>query len=232
MIIYLHVCVCVCVPPQTAQGRAQGLRKMILYLHTHVCVCDCISSADSARGSAGARQPSAAKATASDLADDEKAWQHTVHSVHTLHTDVDERGDGLLRPELQQPGVYGVVLGAGAPAQGMQGRAAMLELSLPQMPSASSTLLHTQRFSPQPATTWKTGEKERKARHNSAIPAWPAQASELRRGVNDTWNSFQCANKGRLVSAAEWKDARARLWAEHDEWIGGISEVSSCADRD
>jgi|NorSeaMetagenome_1021524.scaffolds.fasta_scaffold238546_2 hypothetical protein len=40
--------------------------------------------------------------------------------------------------------------------------------------------------------------------------------------------------QGRLVSAVEWKDAPARLpvWAEHDEWIDGISEVSSCADRD
>eukprot|EP00802_Teleaulax_amphioxeia_P017213 Tamp_17361.p1 GENE.Tamp_17361~~Tamp_17361.p1 ORF type:complete len:354 (+),score=65.51 Tamp_17361:1-1062(+) len=89
----------------------------------------------------------------------------------------------------------------------------------------------SQRYSPLSATR-KTGEKPQKARRNSAIPSWPAQASELRRGVNDTWNSFQCANKGRSVSTAEWKDARARLWAEHDEWIGGISEVSSCADRD
>ncbi len=86
----------------------------------------------------------------------------------------------------------------------------------------------SQRYSPMSATR-KTGEKPQKARHNSAIPAWPAQASELRRGVNDTWNSFQCANKGRSVSTAEWKEARVRLWAKYDEWVGGISEVSSCA---
>ena len=48
------------------------------------------------------------------------------------------------------------------------------------------------------------------------IPVWPAHASELCRGVNDCWNSFQRAHKGRSVSTAEWKAARAQLWAEYD----------------
>jgi hypothetical protein len=48
------------------------------------------------------------------------------------------------------------------------------------------------------------------------IPMWPVSASELSRGVNDTWNSFQRANKGRSVTTAEWKAARSKLWAEHD----------------
>jgi hypothetical protein len=44
---------------------------------------------------------------------------------------------------------------------------------------------------------------------------WPSHARELVRGVNDTWNSFQCANKGRSVTTAEWKSAQLLLWEEH-----------------
>ncbi len=45
---------------------------------------------------------------------------------------------------------------------------------------------------------------------------WPENAAELCRGVNDCWNSFQRAHKGRSVSTAEWRVARAELWAEYD----------------
>jgi hypothetical protein len=55
------------------------------------------------------------------------------------------------------------------------------------------------------------------AKSKRPIPMWPASAKQLCRGVNDTWNSFQRANKGRSVTTAEWKAARSKLWAEHDE---------------
>ena len=48
------------------------------------------------------------------------------------------------------------------------------------------------------------------------IPLWPGHPAKLAKGVNDTWNSFQRANKGRSVTTAEWKAARAQLWTEHD----------------
>jgi hypothetical protein len=83
-----------------------------------------------------------------------------------------------------------------------------------------------QRYSPLSAKTSSSSDKPQKR----PIPRWPGHASELRIGVNDTWNSFQCANKGRSVSTAEWKAARAQLWAEHEEWTGSISEVSSHSD--
>jgi hypothetical protein len=62
---------------------------------------------------------------------------------------------------------------------------------------------------------WPLGAKLN-AKQKRPIPVWPAHASELCRGVNDCWNSFQRAHKGRSVSTAEWKAARAQLWAEYD----------------
>jgi hypothetical protein len=50
--------------------------------------------------------------------------------------------------------------------------------------------------------------------NSSTRPTWPANKSELRDGVNDTWNVFQSANKGRSVTPAEWKSARMELLAE------------------
>jgi hypothetical protein len=47
------------------------------------------------------------------------------------------------------------------------------------------------------------------------VVVWPSHAPELVRGVNDTWNSFQCASKGRNVTTAEWKAAQLLLWEEH-----------------
>jgi hypothetical protein len=44
-----------------------------------------------------------------------------------------------------------------------------------------------------------------------SLPVWPKDASELRVGVNDTWNTFQRAKKGRKVSSMEWDQARMRL---------------------
>jgi hypothetical protein len=49
---------------------------------------------------------------------------------------------------------------------------------------------------------------------------WPSHPLELGRGVNDTWNSFQRANKGRSVTTAEWKAAQLVLWAEHEKMAG------------
>ena len=37
----------------------------------------------------------------------------------------------------------------------------------------------------------------------------------LRKGVNDSWNSFQAANRGKQVSVAKWKAKRQQL---HDRW--------------
>lgn len=54
------------------------------------------------------------------------------------------------------------------------------------------------------------------AKSKRPIPMWPAHASELVRGVNDTWNSFQRANKGRSVTTAEWKAVRTKVWGEYD----------------
>jgi hypothetical protein len=59
----------------------------------------------------------------------------------------------------------------------------------------------------------------------SGIPTWPGDTSELRVGVNDTWNAFQYANKGRSVSTAEWKTARAKLLAESN----GAGSSGSCS---
>lgn len=52
---------------------------------------------------------------------------------------------------------------------------------------------------------------------------------ELCRGVNDTWNSYQRANKGRTVTTAEWKSARSLLWSEHEKIMSSAesSPVSS-----
>ena len=44
---------------------------------------------------------------------------------------------------------------------------------------------------------------------------WPVSAYMLRKGVNDSWNSFQAANRGKQVSVAEWKAKRQQL---HDRW--------------
>mmetsp|Transcript_13356 Transcript_13356/g.30749 ORF Transcript_13356/g.30749 Transcript_13356/m.30749 type:complete len:136 (-) Transcript_13356:145-552(-) len=49
------------------------------------------------------------------------------------------------------------------------------------------------------------------------IQPWPKDPLELLRGVNDTWNCFQRANKGRAVTAAEWREARRFLWLEYDK---------------
>ena len=47
-----------------------------------------------------------------------------------------------------------------------------------------------------------------------SLPVWPKDAWELRVGVNDTWNAFQRANKGRKVSSMEWYQARMKLWEQ------------------
>lgn len=57
------------------------------------------------------------------------------------------------------------------------------------------------------------------------VANWPEHALELCRGVNDTWNSYQRANKGRTVTTAEWKSARAVLWSAFDRLTGSVSSV-------
>lgn len=58
------------------------------------------------------------------------------------------------------------------------------------------------------------------------VAIWPAHPLELCRGVNDTWNSYQRANKGRTVTTAEWKSARSLLWSEHEQMLSS-ADVSS-----
>jgi hypothetical protein len=59
------------------------------------------------------------------------------------------------------------------------------------------------------------GKAKRNVRQHKAgtIATWPSHASQLCKGVNDTWNSFQRLHKGRSVTSAEWKAARALLWS-------------------
>ena len=58
------------------------------------------------------------------------------------------------------------------------------------------------------------------------VANWPEHPLELCRGVNDTWNSYQRANKGRTATTAEWKSARAMLWSAFDRLTGsGLSSV-------
>jgi hypothetical protein len=58
------------------------------------------------------------------------------------------------------------------------------------------------------------------------VGIWPENARSLVPGFNDSWNSFQKFNKGRLVSTADWRLARAALRKAHEEFVatGGLAE--------
>jgi len=58
------------------------------------------------------------------------------------------------------------------------------------------------------------------------VAMWPEHSQELCRGVNDTWNSYQRAHKGRTVTTAEWKSARSSLWIEQEKMLHSV-DVSS-----
>lgn len=47
---------------------------------------------------------------------------------------------------------------------------------------------------------------KKRARGNS-LPEWPQSATEVCAGVNDTWNVFQSANRGRQVTVADYNAA-------------------------
>lgn len=53
---------------------------------------------------------------------------------------------------------------------------------------------------------------------------WPQHARYLVPGVNDTWNSFQKFNRGRVVRADEWRVAKNALHADFAAYLakGGI----------
>jgi hypothetical protein len=53
--------------------------------------------------------------------------------------------------------------------------------------------------------------REKAKRVSDVNAPWPSHPLEVRSGINDTWNSFQCANKGRSVTTAEWKAAQLLL---------------------
>jgi hypothetical protein len=55
---------------------------------------------------------------------------------------------------------------------------------------------------------------------------WPAEAKLLIPGINDTWNDFQKARKGRLFTPSDWKLAREALRKEFNEHVmsGGVAE--------
>ena len=61
---------------------------------------------------------------------------------------------------------------------------------------------------------------------------WPEHPRELIFGVNDCWNNYQKLCKGRLVTTAEWKNARAALHAEHQKYLaeGGLP-MSICEEE-
>lgn len=71
------------------------------------------------------------------------------------------------------------------------------------------------------------------AKPKRPVAMWPSHPQELCRGVNDTWNSYQRANKGRTVTTAEWKSARAALWSEHEKLLSAVEvDVRSSSDSD
>lgn len=59
-------------------------------------------------------------------------------------------------------------------------------------------------------------------KHKRQVAMWPSHPLELCRGANDTWNSFQRANKGRTVTTVEWKAAQVLLWAEHEKLMNTV----------
>jgi hypothetical protein len=70
-----------------------------------------------------------------------------------------------------------------------------------------------------------------RAKHK-LMAMWPSHALDLVQGVNDTWNSFQCANKGRSVTMAEWKAAQLLLREEHAKAKAASQGESDCEDCD
>ena len=66
------------------------------------------------------------------------------------------------------------------------------------------------------------------------VAVWPSHAPALVGGVNDTWNSFQCANKGRKVTTAERKAAQGELllWEEHPKAEAAAQEESDGEEND
>jgi hypothetical protein len=90
--------------------------------------------------------------------------------------------------------------------------------------NSNNSIDHRVRFGRAPQSSGSDKPQKR------TILRWPGHASELRIGVEDTGNSFKCANKGRSVSTADWKAARAQLWAEHDEWT--YDDDEGCEDRE
>ena len=55
---------------------------------------------------------------------------------------------------------------------------------------------------------------------------WPDSEKFLIPGFNDSWNCFQKFSKGKLVSTADWRLARAALRKAHEEFVakGGVAE--------
>jgi hypothetical protein len=70
------------------------------------------------------------------------------------------------------------------------------------------------------------------AKPKRPVANWPTHPLELCRGVNDTWNSYQRANKGRTVTTSEWKSAQTLLWSEHDKLLASIALNSPISDAE
>ena len=54
---------------------------------------------------------------------------------------------------------------------------------------------------------------------------WPEHGRYLIPGYNDTWNHYQKANRGRNVSAEDWKAERAKLYTQFHAHIADGGEV-------
>jgi hypothetical protein len=50
---------------------------------------------------------------------------------------------------------------------------------------------------------------------------WPIHGRYLVPGVNDTWNCYQKFCRGNVVTASQWKAAKAELAAQYAEYYAG-----------
>ena len=57
------------------------------------------------------------------------------------------------------------------------------------------------------------------------LSEWPAHGRFLIPQVNDTWNCFQKFCRGKSVSAAEWKQAKAILYFQYVEHLANCGEA-------
>ena len=121
-----------------------------------------------------------------------------------------DHGEGLVD---QGPAMSRMQIRAMVGPGGKRGNATPMQSS--RVMNGSSSVSISNRGAAVNAPQAPAGKAKRNVRQHKAatIATWPSHASELCKGVNDTWNSFQRLHKGRSVTSAEWKAARALLWS-------------------